>query len=439
MNILMGHNFYQLPGGEDRVFADETRLLEDHGHQVERYTAHNSAVGHRSAPGLTRDTLWNGRAARAIQTLVAKRQARVAHFHNTFPLISPAAYYGARAGGAVVVQTLHNFRLLCPQATFFRDGRVCEDCLGRIPWPAVAHACYRGSRGVTAVAAAAIVAHRMARTWRRAVDVYIAVTEFARRKFIAGGLPAEKIVVKPNFVSPTPPAGDGAGGYAVFVGRLSPEKGIPTLLAAWRTLGERIPLKIVGDGPTAPLVREAAATNRGVEWLGPRSADEVQAIVRDAAFLVLPSTCYEGLPKVLVEAFATGTPAVVSRLGALAELVDDGRTGVCFQPGDPVDLADRVSELLSVPSRLSWMRAEARAEFELKYTARRNYELLMNIYERALAGSTRAPRPSAGAESPASRPAAQVPRRKPPGDPTSELRPRADSETPGEAVCSPNR
>jgi len=408
MNILMGHNFYQLPGGEDRVFADEARLLEDHGHDLARYTAHNDAVRRRSTLSLARETLWNRRAANEVRSLVVKHRAQVVHFHNTFPLISPAAYYGARAGGAVVVQTLHNFRLLCPQATFFRDGRVCEDCLGRIPWRAVAHACYRGSRRVTAVAAATLVAHRMARTWRRAVDVYIAVTDFARRKFIEGGLPAEKIVVKPNFVSPTPSTGDGTGRFAVFVGRLSPEKGLPTLLAAWRTLGERIPLKIVGDGPSAPLVREAVTANAAVEWLGPRSADEVQAIVRDAAFLVLPSTCYEGLPKVLVEAFATGTPVVASRLGALADLVDDGRTGVCFQAGDPADLAEKALGLLSDRRRLSRMRDEARAEFESKYTADRNYEMLMNIYERTLAGRT------------------------------AKGGPRAGAESPGEAACSPN-
>jgi glycosyltransferase involved in cell wall biosynthesis len=388
MNIIMGHNFYQQPGGEDRVFDDESRLLEDRGHHLVRYTAHNDEVRQRSKLSLARDTLWNRDAAREVRSLVVKHRAQVVHFHNTFPLISPAAYYGARAGGAVVVQTLHNFRLLCPQATFVRDGRVCEECLGRLPWRAVVHACYRGSRRVTAVAAATLIAHRIAGTWRRAVDVYIALTEFARRKFIEGGLPAERIVVKPNFVSPRPSLGDGAGKYAVFVGRLSPEKGVPTLLQSWKTLGERIPLKIVGDGPSAPLVREAVATNTAVEWLGSRSAEEVQAIIGAAAFLVLPSTWYEGLPKVLVESFASGTPVVVSRLGSLADLVDEGRTGVSFQPGDPVDLAAKVSGLLSDPGQLWRMREEARAEFEAKYTADRNYKLLMGIYERALAGCT---------------------------------------------------
>jgi len=399
MNIIMGHNFYQQPGGEDRVFDDESRLLEDRGHHLVRYTAHNDDVRQRSKLTLARDTLWNRGAARDVRSLVVKHRAQVVHFHNTFPLISPAAYYGARAGGAVVVQTLHNFRLLCPQATFVRDGRVCEDCLGRLPWRAVVHACYRGSRRVTAVAAATLVAHRMARTWSRAIDVYIALTEFARRKFIEGGLPAERIVIKPNFVAPTPSLGDGSGKYAVFVGRLSPEKGLPILLQAWKTLGERIPLKIVGDGPSAPLVREAAVANSAVEWLGTRSAEEVQAIIAAAAFLVLPSTWYEGLPKVLVESFASGTPVVVSRLGSLADLVDEGRTGVSFQPGDPVDLAEKVLGLLSDRWRLSQMRVEARAEFESKYTAERNYESLMNIYERALAGNTATVGPCAGAES----------------------------------------
>src|SRR5205814_1104988 len=169
---------------------------------------------------------------------IRAQRPRVAHFHNTFPLISPAAYYAARAEGVGVVQTLHNFRLLCPNALFFRDGKVCEDCLGRpVAWPGVVHGCYRGSRAASAATAVMTAAHRALGTWRTAVDVYVALTEFSRQKFIAGGLPAEKIAVKANFVYPDPGPGAGAGGYAVFVGRLSAEKGVETLLAAWRPLG----------------------------------------------------------------------------------------------------------------------------------------------------------------------------------------------------------
>ena len=214
-----------------------------------------------------------------------------------------------------MVQTLHNFRLLCPNALLFRDGRVCEDCLGRsIPWPAVVHKCYRGSRSATAAVAAMLMVHRAMGTWWEAVDVYIALAEFCRRKFIEGGLPAEKIVVKPNFIATDPGVGGGRGGYGVFVGRLAPEKGLETLLKAWKILGGKVPLKVVGDGPMTATVEGSEAKDAGIEWLGHRSAQEVYSLIGEAMFLVFPSEWYENLPRVIIEAFAKGTPVIASRL-----------------------------------------------------------------------------------------------------------------------------
>jgi glycosyltransferase involved in cell wall biosynthesis len=307
------------------------------------------------------------------------------HFHNTFPLLSPAAYHAARSAGAAVVQTLHNYRLLCPGANFFRDGRVCEDCLGkRFAWPAIQHACYRGSRAATAVTATMLAAHRLKRTWTEAVDAYVALTEFARGKLIAGGLPADKIAVKPNFVSPDPQAGAGRGGYALYVGRLSAEKGIDQLLSAWRRLDGAVPLKIVGDGPLANQVREAAERDPHIERLGAQPLDKVHQLLGDAAFLVCASACYEGLPKTIVEAFAKGMPVVAPRHGAMAEIVEHGRTGLHFVPGDADSLAAQALSLFRDDRARQRMRGEARAEFEAKYTAARNYSLLLDVYRGAL-------------------------------------------------------
>ena len=240
-------------------------------------------------------------------------------------MISPAAYYAARAENVRVVQTLHNFRILCPNAIFFREGRPCEDCLGRsIPWPGVVHKCYRGSRTASAASAAMLIAHRTLGTWQKAVDVFIALTQFSRKKFIQGRLPAEKIAVKANFVYPDPGIGAGTGEYAVFVGRLSAEKGLDTLLDAWKVLRENVALKIVGDGPLAAIVEEAAANDSRIEWLGRKSAEEVYALIGQAKFLLCPSNCYENFGRVIVEAFVKGTPVVASDLGAMAELVDHG-------------------------------------------------------------------------------------------------------------------
>jgi glycosyltransferase involved in cell wall biosynthesis len=385
MKILAVHNRYQRPGGEDQVFVDETALLEARDHRVVRYEVHNDQVERVNRLTLAKDTVWNTSAHRELRALIRLERPDVVHFHNTLPLVSPAGYYAARAEGVPVIQTLHNYRLLCPVALFFRDGRVCEDCMGKaVPWPGVVHECYRGSRAASGVIATMLTVHRVLRTWTEMVDVYIALTEFARKKFIEGGLPAGKIVVKPNFVAPDPGRGQGGGGYALFVGRLAPEKGTGTMLAAWERLGTRIPLKIVGDGPLRDRVVEAAARRSNVEWLGHRPVEEVHALMGKADMLVFPSEWYETFGRVAVEAFATGTPVIGANIGAVAELVEHGRTGLEFRPGDPEDLVTQVEWALSHPAELRRMRDEVRAEFEAKYTAERNYRALMEIYEAAL-------------------------------------------------------
>jgi glycosyltransferase involved in cell wall biosynthesis len=385
MKILAVHNRYQRPGGEDQVFVDETALLETRNHRVLRYEVHNDQVKQVNRLTLAKDTVWNTSAYRELGALIRRERPDVVHFHNTLPLVSPAGYYAARAEGVPVIQTLHNYRLLCPVALFFRDGRVCEDCMGKaVPWPGVVHRCYRGSRAASGVIATMLTVHRALRTWTEMVDIYVALTEFARHKFIEGGLPAEKIVIKPNFVAPDPGRGQGGGGYALFVGRLAPEKGTGTMLAAWDRLGTRIPLKIVGDGPLKDQVVKAATRQSNVEWLGHRPVEDIHALMKKADMLVFPSQWYETFGRVAAEAFAAGTPVIAANIGAVAELVEHGRTGLKFRPGDPEDLVTQVEWALSHPAELRGMREEVRAEFEAKYTAERNYRALMEIYEAAL-------------------------------------------------------
>ena len=385
MKILAVHNRYQRPGGEDQVFVDETALLEARNHRVVRYEVHNDQVKQVNRLTLAKDTVWNSSAYRELRALIRRERPHVVHFHNTLPLVSPAGYYAARAEGVPVIQTLHNYRLLCPVALFFRDGRVCEDCMGKaVPWPGVVHRCYRGSRTASGVIATMLTVHRALRTWDEMVDVYVALTEFARNKFIEGGLPAKKIVVKPNFVAPDPGQGQGGGGYALFVGRLAPEKGTETMLAAWDRLGTKIPLKIVGDGPLRDQVVEAAARQSNVEWLGHRPVEDVHALMGKADMLIFPSQWYETFGRVAAEAFAAGTPVIAANIGAVAELVEHGRTGLKFRPGDPEDLVTQLEWALSHSSELRRMREEVRAQFEAKYTAEHNYRALMEIYEAAL-------------------------------------------------------
>lgn len=381
MHILAVHNGYKIRGGEDECYEAEVALLREMGHDVDVYEEHNDRLGDFGKLQLAARTVWSQDTYQTVRQKLAAAPYDVMHVQNFFPLISPSVYYAAKAEGVPIVQTLHNYRLLCPNALFFREGKVCEDCLGKpIPYPGVQHGCYRENKVASAGVATLLTAHRLLQTWTKTVDLYVALTEFARQKFIEGGLPAEKIVVKPHFIHPDPGPGQGSGGYALYVGRLSVEKGLDTLLDAWALLGDRMPLKIIGDGPLADRVMEATQRLPNVEWLGRKPLAEVYALMGEAACLVFPSKWYETFGRVAVEAFAKGTPVIAANIGAIAELVDAGRTGLHFRPGDPDDLRDQVKWVLANPDALAKMRLEARAEFEANYTVEKNYQELIHIY-----------------------------------------------------------
>lgn len=394
MRVLVVHNFYQQGGGEDAVFHAETRALRERGVTVFTHTVHNDSIKGKNPLGTALGTVWNARSARTLAGLVETHGADVVHFHNTFPLISPAAYRAVRARGAAVVQTLHNFRLLCANGLLFRDGQVCEACVGRTPpWPAVQHACYRGSRAGSGAVAVMLTGHRLLRTYERHVDLYVALSEFAKQKMIQGGLPADRLVVKPNFLSDEAArlygtgeaAASGQEEYALFVGRLSPEKGTATLLRAWESLGARLPLRVVGDGPLAAVVARAAQGQAGVDYLGRQPPARVLELMRGARMLIFPSEWYEGFPMTLGEALASGLPVVASNLGAMPGIVEHGRTGRLFRPGDAGDLAAQVDWLLDHPQEQAAMRRAARREYEAHYTEARNALALLDLYRQALA------------------------------------------------------
>lgn len=392
MKILLCHNYYQHRGGEDESFDDEVALLQAHGHDVLLYTLHNDDIHDMGRLEVARRTLWNRQVYDDLRALIRRARPAVMHCTNTFPLMSPSALHAAWEEGVPVVQALRNYRLFCLNSFFLRDGAVCEACLGkRIPWRGVWHGCYRESRVASAVAASMFPVRNAMNTWIRTVSVFFTLTEFSRQKFIEGGLHPERISVKPNFVAPDPQPGAGEEGYAVFVGRLSVEKGLESLLAAWSLLRADTPLKIIGDGPLAEQVQAAAQRDRRIQWLGRKSRDEVLEIVGKAAFLIMPSIWYETFGRTMMEAFAKGTPVLASRLGAMGEVVEDARTGLHFTPGDAADLAAKAAQLLDDPSRLAAMRHAARRDYETKYTADRNYEMLLEIYEQAIGNPSPAP------------------------------------------------
>lgn len=385
MRVLTLHTFYQQPGGEDQSYAAEVALLKSKGNEVFTLTFHNNELSNISIWRQAQMAIWNEKAYHRLKEAIRMYSPDIAHVHNTFPLASPAVIHAIKNEGIPLIMTLRNYRLLCVNALFFRNGQVCEACLRHIPWRGALHGCYRDSKSASAVVFGMVGLHRTIDTWGL-VDRFVALTEFARKKFIEGGFPEEKIVIKPNFVYPDPGIGGGKGGYALYVGRLSPEKGVRTLLKAWKLLQGTIPLKMVGEGPLAEEINQAAHELQGVEWLGRKSPEEVYALMGEAAFLIFPSEWYETFGRVAIEAFAKGTPVIASALGAVGEVTDHGRTGLHFRPGDPEDLADKVEWLLSHPQELARMRKEARAEYEAKYTAERNYEQLIVIYQKVLEG-----------------------------------------------------
>ena len=387
MRILTIHNHYLIRGGEDESFAAEDRLLREMGHQVDVYEEHNERIAQLGLWQTGLRAAWSQESYHLIREKLRASPHDILHVQNFFPLISPSVYYAAKAEGVAVVQSLRNYRLSCPDALFFRDGKVCESCLGKaVPWPGVVHRCYRGSFTASGATAIALTLHRAIGTWDKMVDVYITPTEFAREKFIQSGLAPGKIFVKPNFVHPDPGVGNGSGGYALFVGRLSKEKGLDTLLAAWNCLQHKIPLKIVGDGPLANHVTETTSRLSQVEWLSTKTLAEVYELMGQAMMLIVPSQWYETFGRVVAEAFTKGTPVIASNIGATAELVDPGRTGLHFKVGDAVDLAAKVEWALAHPKEWGQMRQQARAEFIEKYTAEENYRLLMKTYEFAMKG-----------------------------------------------------
>lgn len=381
--ILVVHNAYQHRGGEDSVVEAEIALLRGHGHEVATYFRHNDDINAMSKPALAMRTLWAADTQAIVGRMIRDFRPDLIHAHNTFPLISPALYWAAARAGVPVVQTLHNFRLLCPQAMLLRDGQVCEDCVGHFPWRGVVRRCYRDSAAQSGVLAGVLGLHRALGTYRDKVTRYIALNDFCRDKFVAGGLPAERIAVKPNFVDVPAPEDDGiARSGGLFVGRLSAEKGIAILAAAMERLPGRI-LDVIGTGPETPLVTDSP----GLRAWGGKTQEEVLHAMGRTAYLVMPSICYENFPRTLVEAFARGLPVIASRLGALAELIEEGRTGLLFAPGSAEDLAERIAWAEAHPAEMARMGRAARAEYEAKYTAAINYRQLMEIYRAAIENS----------------------------------------------------
>ncbi len=382
MRILVAHNQYHYRGGEDTVVDAEVALLRRHGHQVEVYRRDNAELSHMDVLQTARATLWSRRTLDELDRIVERFAPDLIHAHNIFPLISPSLYAGAHRHRLPVVQTLHNFRLVCPQAMLVRDGRSCTACVGRLPWRGMLHRCYRQSLVQTSAVAAMLVLHRLRRTWQRDVTRYIVLNQMCRDLFAAGGLPMEKLVIKPNFVVAygQPSWAERSGG--LFIGRLSDEKGLHVLAQAMQQLpGQRI--AVYGKGPLQAMVMDAA----GLDYRGFQTPDVLARRMQSASYLVMPSTGVESFGLVAVEAFACGTPVIASRQGGMLELVVHGKTGLLVAPGDAKELAQAIAFAEQHPERMREMGRAAWQTYLAHYTPEHNYEQLMRIYQQAIAAS----------------------------------------------------
>jgi glycosyltransferase involved in cell wall biosynthesis len=393
-SVLILHNRYRDAGGEDAVVGAERDLLEEHGHRVAQLTVDNARIpepaGAVRTLRLAAGTVWSHASESLVRRAIERERPDVVHVHNVVPLLSPVVLRTAHASGAAVVQTLHNYRLVCPAGTLFRDGRPCEDCVGRrVAWPAVLHACYRNSRPQSAVVAAMVATHRALGTWDDAVDLYLAVSNFLRDRIIAGGYPADRIVVKGNFVTDPRPAGgtletDTRRSGMLYVGRLSPEKGIDRMIEAWNSMPDPPELRIAGVGPDEPLVHDAAQRNSAIRYIGRLDQAAVRQAMATSQALVVASRWYEGQPITILEALAAGLPVIAPRLGSIPELVEDGQTGILFDPETPGALAAAVRRVVADPAGLRVMGATARSRYERSHTPEANYRQLLASYNRAM-------------------------------------------------------
>lgn len=394
MNILIVHNYYQLPGGEDAVVAAEKELLESHGHRVLLYTRNNSELKERSKAKkicLPFTLLFNPRTYREIRRIIRQEQIDVVHVHNTLMLVSPAVYYAAKSRHVPVVQSIHNFRMLCPGAVFFRNGEVCEDCLTEGLGCAIRHRCYRGSRLQTLGCVVSTCFHRMTGIYRKLT--YVCLTDFNRRKLLTlKGIPPEHVLVKPNFVAQTEaliPMEERAE-RIIFASRLEELKGLRVLLEGWRLLGADAPrLVICGTGPLESWCLRFIHENklRNVTLAGRLPNEKVRRLLATSRALILPTQCYEGFPMCIAEAYSVGTPVLVSDLGNGGSLVKQGLTGMKFNQRSPQSVADTVGAFLA-DTETPWCD-NAKAEYDRFMTPESNYQRLMEVYDHALSRAGR--------------------------------------------------
>ncbi|MDY3959064.1 glycosyltransferase family 4 protein [Romboutsia timonensis] len=385
-NVLMAHNYYQVPGGEDTVFHNEVNMLEKNGHKVTKYTRHNDEIksGVLSKLKLGIDTIFSFKTYKEVKKLIDENDIDVVHVHNTLPLISPSIYYAARAKKVPVVQTIHNFRLLCPGATFTRNGEICEDCISKGLGQSLKHRCYRGSLAQTFMMYAMVKFHRIIGTYDKIN--YITLTEFNKNKLLNLVKDESKIHVKPNFVERRDKVERVLKDYFVYIGRLDDIKGINFLVEAWTKINENIDLYVIGTGPEEERIKDFINKNKinNVKLLGFMKREDAFDIIKNSRAVIIPSKCYEGFPMSIVEGFSLGVPVIGSRLGNIEAIIKDGYNGVLFEKNNKINLKEAIEHLFYNKDLNEKLSYNAYNTFIKYYTDKQNNYELEIIYKRLL-------------------------------------------------------
>jgi glycosyltransferase involved in cell wall biosynthesis len=384
MKILIVHNKYKIPGGEDIQTQEELALLNQYGMDVHTFTVSNDSIDAINTINLALNTIWSEKYYKILLKKIKTEKFDIIHIHNFFPLLSPSIFYAAKKAGAKVVMTAHNYRLVCPNALMFIENKICNACLGKtIPYPALFKKCYRDNFMATAATIAMLGFHNIVHTWRNKIDGIICISEFVKGQLMLGGFDEKQLHVKYNFVSSNIPPNFEPEDYYIFVGRISDQKGIELLLKTFQLLQKK--LVIIGDGPLNSMVLEFTARNKNIEYLGKLSLEETYKKIAKAKALISPSQSNEPFGRTIIEAFAHGTPVLGSALGGITELIKEGSNGFLFDPYKEGDLQNAIYKFEAVTD-IKTIRTESFNSYKAKFTTDLNYKEIMGIYTKILGG-----------------------------------------------------
>jgi glycosyltransferase involved in cell wall biosynthesis len=385
MRILMVHNKYKLKGGEDESTEAEIELLRRKGHIVDEFYENNDKINKFSSICVGISCIWSMKNYKRLTKKLIENNYDLVHVQNFFPLISPSVFYAASFSKVPVVHTLRNYRLLCPNGLLLKGDRSCEICTRKVfAWPGVLGGCYRGKTLATLSVSLMLSIHKLLKTWEKKVDAFVALSEFEKEIFIKAGFPAKRIYVKPNFLIEDSGPGRGAGDFALYVGRLSVEKGVDILIQSWSKVPGDSKLKIIGSGPLEQDLKKIASNDSRISFLGRLPMAEALKVMGEAKVVVVPSRCHETFGRVVIESFSKGTPVLVSSSGAPSELVNDGKNGFRFSINSEKELSDKLTLFFSKNFCAEKFRENSRKAFLERFSEEKNYKNIYEIYAEVL-------------------------------------------------------